>query len=357
LVVYTSDNGPWNLKGNATDKVKGNMNRSIGGSADPLRGYKFSHWEGGMRVPCILRWPGKIPADKTCDEVLATIDLLPTFAAFAGSPLPTKKIDGLSMAAVLTGEAGAQSPHAAYFYRTNGVRSGQWKLVDGQLFDLQADISESTDLAKTHPEKVLELKALLEQHKTEMRAESRAAANHQREPYPLSGAIAWTIMSGRWAFNQKKGVEQQADWCDARLLWKAGAAPLCEVAVDARRGAGQGSLNLGLSALNGSQIEFSIGPDNIAVITFKINDVQQTQFRKTLKESLSNQWHTLSLRVEQQTVVAFIDRKRIAKFELDAIPVLKQVSLGSSLSKVEFRNLKAFSCDRRLVLQSFLANE
>jgi arylsulfatase A len=154
------------------------MNRRIGGSATPLRGFKFSKWEGGMRVPCIIRWPGTIPAGKTCDEIAATIDLLPTLAAFSGSQLPPLPIDGLSIAALLTDEAGAKSPHSAYFYRTNGVRSGKWKFIDGQLFDLEADIAESNDVSETYPEKVTELEALLAQHKADMKAHGREPARH-----------------------------------------------------------------------------------------------------------------------------------------------------------------------------------
>ena len=177
LIVYTSDNGPWNLKGNKTDKVKGNMNRRIGGSALPLKGYKFSKNEGGMRVPTVMYWPAKIPAGSECREVAGTIDLLPTIAAISGSCLPTKKIDGKNIVPLLEGKEGAKSQHEGYFYRTQGVRSGKWKLLGNNLYDLSEDISESTNVAKEHPEVAERLKSLLQAHKEELNQNRRPPGN------------------------------------------------------------------------------------------------------------------------------------------------------------------------------------
>jgi len=173
FIVYTSDNGPWNLRGNNTDKVKGNMNRRIGGSALPLRGYKFQKWEGGMREPTVMCWPGRIPAGKVCGELAGTIDILPTIAALSGAKLPEKKIDGKDITPLIEARPNAKTPHKAYFYRTKGVRSGNWKFIDKQLFDLSADISESKNLAAENPEIVARLKKLLEAHKAEMAKEKR----------------------------------------------------------------------------------------------------------------------------------------------------------------------------------------
>ena len=155
LVVFTSDNGPWHLK-----------LRHHGGSALPLRGAKFSTWEGGMRVPTIMRWPGKIPAGSVCSEVAAACDLLPTFAKLAKAELPKRKIDGKNIWRLMSGREGAKSPHKAfYFYRGTGlraVRSGEWKLHIGgggrkqkqddkkpalSLYNLSKDIGETTDVA------------------------------------------------------------------------------------------------------------------------------------------------------------------------------------------------------------------
>jgi arylsulfatase A len=175
FVAYSSDNGPWKLKGNATDKVKGNKNRKIGGSALPLKGYKFSKWEGGMRVPTVMWWPGRIPAGTECREITGTIDLLPTIAAISGAELPEKKIDGKSIVPLLEGRENASTPHDAYFYRTAAVRSGNWKLINGGLYDLSKDISESNNVAKDNPEVVARLKALLTAHKAELNQNRRPA--------------------------------------------------------------------------------------------------------------------------------------------------------------------------------------
>jgi arylsulfatase A-like enzyme len=122
LVVFTSDNGPWLTYG------------EHGGSSGPLREGKTTAFEGGVREPCVMRWPGTVPAGVTCHELAATIDLLPTFAALAGATLPTDRvIDGKDIRPLMTNESGAKSPHGAYFYYwgrgLRAVRSGKWKLI------------------------------------------------------------------------------------------------------------------------------------------------------------------------------------------------------------------------------------
>ena len=173
FIVYTSDNGPWNLRGNKTCKVKGNKNRSVGGSALPLKGYKFQKWEGGMREPTVMRWPGRIPAGKECNELAGTIDMLPTIAALSGAKLPEKKIDGKDITSLIEARPGAKTPHEAYFYRTKGVRSGKWKFIENKLFDLSKDISESKNVASENSQIAARLKKLLEVHKAEMSREGR----------------------------------------------------------------------------------------------------------------------------------------------------------------------------------------
>ena len=161
LVIYTSDNGPWNLK------------NGHGGCALPLRGFKFSTWEGGHRVPCIMRWPGKIPAGTECGEVTGTIDMLPTFAALAGGKVPDDRpIDGLNISTLMFDSK--KEPKVARemlcYWKGRGlqaIRVGDWKLrMNGkktELFELSKDISEAKNLAAEMPEKTADLKVLLQE--------------------------------------------------------------------------------------------------------------------------------------------------------------------------------------------------
>ena len=159
LVIFTSDNGPWNLR------------NGHGGCALPLRGYKFSTFEGGHRVPCIMRWPGRIAPGSECREVAGTIDVLPTLAGLGGAKVPDDRpIDGLDIAPLLFGGAGARIARDQLCYwkgrGLQAIRVGDWKLrMEGkkpQLFDLAKDISENDNLADRMQEKVAELKAVME---------------------------------------------------------------------------------------------------------------------------------------------------------------------------------------------------
>jgi arylsulfatase len=172
LVVFTSDNGPWLVKGKQ------------GGSALPLRDGKGTTWDGGMREPCIMRWPGRIPAGKVCSQMALTMDFLPTFAALAGATLPDGyRIDGKDIGPLLAGQQGAVTPHEAFFYyneaRLEAVRSGPWKLIlyalpaaaaEGEtprprtpeLYNLVEDIGEKKNVASAHPDIVERLTALAE---------------------------------------------------------------------------------------------------------------------------------------------------------------------------------------------------
>jgi len=170
LVVFTSDNGPWLSK------------KHHGGCALPLRDGKFSTYEGGMREPCIMRWPAKIPAGKVCSEVCGTIDLLPTFAKLAGAEIPADRVtDGRDIWPLMEGRPGAGSPHEAYFYysgnRLEAVRSSKWKLrrVENniELYDLEADIGEKENLAYKYSEIVKRLSGVMEQFDSELKANAR----------------------------------------------------------------------------------------------------------------------------------------------------------------------------------------
>ncbi|HUW19058.1 MAG TPA: sulfatase-like hydrolase/transferase [Sedimentisphaerales bacterium] len=162
LVIFTSDNGPWLSKGDH------------GGSAKPLRDGKFATYEGGMREPCIMRWPGKIAAGMVCSEMATTMDFLPTFAKLAGARVPTDRIiDGKDIWALMT-DPKAKTPYKKFFYYFEGqlgaVRSGDWKLVlerkrgkeqiSAGLYNLDRDTGEQNDVSARHPEIVRRLTAL-----------------------------------------------------------------------------------------------------------------------------------------------------------------------------------------------------
>ncbi len=194
LVIFTSDNGPWHLK-----------LRHHGGSALPLRGAKFSTWEGGMRVPTIMRWPGKIPSGTVCKEVAAACDVLPTFANLAKAELPKLKIDGKDIWPLMTGKENAKSPHDNFFYyRGSGlraVRSGKWKLHINNnkkgkkgkqheltLYNLSKDISEKNDIAAKNKNLVNRLYKVAQAFDLELKKNARTAGtvnkklNQQNNP-------------------------------------------------------------------------------------------------------------------------------------------------------------------------------
>jgi arylsulfatase A-like enzyme len=139
LVIFVSDNGP-HLGG--------------GGSAGPLRGAKGSCFEGGVRVPCIMRWPGKIPAGRVTDEPVTIMDLLPTLVARAGGTLPADRvIDGRDIWPLMSGSDNAKSPHDGIFYlrgrSVNGVRAGDWKYLTVSA----REMTEAAELELSEAEK------------------------------------------------------------------------------------------------------------------------------------------------------------------------------------------------------------
>ena len=175
LVIFFSDNGP-----------------AIG-RAGPLKGRKGSTFEGGMREPTVIRWPGKIPAGKDNDQLMTAMDLLPTFGKLAGAKIPDERtIDGKDVWPVLAGEA--DSPHEMFFYHggdvLKAVRSGPWKLhwnqgKPTQLYHLESDIGEKTNLLKSEPEVVKRLMDYLKAFEQEISSDIRPAA-FVENPKPLS---------------------------------------------------------------------------------------------------------------------------------------------------------------------------
>ncbi len=164
------------------------------GNADPLRGCKMTTWEGGVRVPCIVRWPGRVPVGRVCDELLTSLDLLPTFAHLAGAELPNDRtLDGHNIWDVLSGAPDAHNPRQTFFYycynHLQAVRRDQWKLVlprpakpkwcswsarmidqvnGPELYDLVADVGETRSVAAERPEVVAELQSLIEEARREL---------------------------------------------------------------------------------------------------------------------------------------------------------------------------------------------
>lgn len=203
IVIFTSDNGPWLIKGKDS------------GSALPLRGGKGSTWEGGVRVPTIAWWPGRIAANCSSDAVAGTIDLLPTAVSIAGGTLPAQPIiDGRDLSPLLLGKS-KESPREAHYYfmqyNLQAVRQGPWKLAltpqnetmgrpalpdantsEPRLYHLGDDIGEQQNLAAKHPEIVAKLTALATQINKEIGGKSplaRRPAGKVENPKTLYASV------------------------------------------------------------------------------------------------------------------------------------------------------------------------
>jgi arylsulfatase len=186
IVIFTSDNGPWLNFGNHA------------GNSGGLREGKGTAWEGGVKVPAIVRWPGVVSAGSVSSKIAATIDLLPTLVAAAGAAPPKLPIDGVSLMGLLKGEPGVEPrDELAHYYGYNlrAVRKGPWKLVlphtsqtyktappgwDGRpgptpqvpvplaLYDLRADPGETLDVQASHPDIVSSLTALADRYRRDL---------------------------------------------------------------------------------------------------------------------------------------------------------------------------------------------
>ena len=191
LVIFTSDNGPWLSYGDHA------------GSAGPLREGKGTAWEGGVRVPCLMQWPGHIRAGATDDRMLMTIDLFPTIAGLIGAKLPEHKIDGLNVWPMISNQPDAKNPHEfyAFYYEQNQLQSvisgdGQWKLqfphtyrsmtdqatgkggIPGkykqvkieqpELYHMSVDVGEGLDVAAKNPEVMIRLQSYADQVRNDL---------------------------------------------------------------------------------------------------------------------------------------------------------------------------------------------
>ena len=171
LVVFMSDNG-------AAGKVLGEGRI---GSVGPLRGAKGSLWEGGIRVPCIAWWPGRVPPGRETDEVCLSMDWFPTMASLAGCAVSDRPFDGVDLSEVL--EKQSALPPRDLFWSTSrmmAMRRGALKLVvqgkESSLFDLGDDIAESKDLAGERKSEVRDLRAALAAWKSEVWEPSSAVS-------------------------------------------------------------------------------------------------------------------------------------------------------------------------------------
>ncbi len=180
IFIFTTDNGPWLNYGNHA------------GSAGGLREGKTTSWEGGQRVPFIVKWPGKTPPGTICNKLGCAIDILPSFAAIAGTSLPDLKIDGVDITELWKGDFDAEPRNNILFYygknNLNAIRKGNWKLVlphtwasyhtvpghDGyggqrirmtvekpELYNMMRDPGEEYNVIEQHPEKAEEIMELV----------------------------------------------------------------------------------------------------------------------------------------------------------------------------------------------------
>ncbi|MDR2707096.1 MAG: sulfatase [Planctomycetaceae bacterium] len=181
-VIFTSDNGPWLTMGNH------------GGKAIPLRDGKQTKYDGGHKVLCLMRYPGKIKPNTIGTATVSSIDLFPTIAKLCGGKIPdNRKIDGVEAWDYFSGNS-EQSPRETYFYNGQVVRHGKWKLFlpgnylefqpenlknqnvkydKPRLFDLDADVGETNDVSEQHPETVAVLTKLLEEYREDLKKNSR----------------------------------------------------------------------------------------------------------------------------------------------------------------------------------------
>jgi arylsulfatase A-like enzyme len=187
LIVFTSDNGPWLNYGNYAGNTAG------------LREGKGTNFEGGIREPCAMSWPGHIPAGTVCNKIASTIDLLPTIANICNGSLPDHKIDGVNILPLLLNNPSANPrKEFVYYYHQNSleaIRKGQWKLVfphksksykvyppgnDGKsgriaevkvpmaLYNLSVDPGETIDVQEQYPDIVKQLETLAEEYRKDL---------------------------------------------------------------------------------------------------------------------------------------------------------------------------------------------
>lgn len=200
LIIWTSDNGA-------------PRRNPPQGSNAPFSGWGYSTAEGGMRVPCIAWWPGRVPAHSTCTELTTTMDLLPTLAHLGNTPAPSDRtIDGHDIWPLLAGQPAARSPYDAFYYyymdQLQAIRCGRWKLYlaltaqrtnlqgatrpsAARLYDLNTDPMEKHNLIAENPIVVARMTALADKARTDLgegarRGRGQRPVGHLEHPRPLT---------------------------------------------------------------------------------------------------------------------------------------------------------------------------
>ena len=176
MVIFSSDNGPWLSF------------KTHGGSAGAFRGGKQTNWEGGHRVPCIIRWPAQISEGTVITSQVTNMDVLPTIMNIIKGRMPVNKIDGHDIGALLTGSGNIPKPYPFIYYSIEGVASGiridDYKYVkindEEYLFDIDVDFREKFNLIEEMPDKAEELKKMLQEMDEEIEVEMREAGGKAR---------------------------------------------------------------------------------------------------------------------------------------------------------------------------------
>lgn len=175
LVIFTSDNG---------------AQERFGGTNRPLRGEKGTTYEGGFRVPCIMRWPARIPANQENDELVTSMDLLPTLASYCGYEVPKDRIiDGHDVTDILEGQSIASPTEVFYYYQKQQLQAVRWRnwkyhlplqerikgphlpdteVGEARLYDLDSDLSETENVIDRYPEVVRQMNKLIEEVRSDM---------------------------------------------------------------------------------------------------------------------------------------------------------------------------------------------
>ena len=205
LLIFTSDNGPWKDAG--TPNFQGMGGDGTTGSAVPLSGWKTETLEGGMRVPTVMRWAGQLPAGSVCNELLSTIDLLPTLAVLSGSDIPADRvIDGKDVTNLMKDPTGS-TPHDYFFYYSikseklcavrdaRGYKLHMWRDAKGynqeppkevnELYYLPDDIAEKTNLYEQKPEIVSRLREAADKFDRELTEKARPVGQAQSGNIPI----------------------------------------------------------------------------------------------------------------------------------------------------------------------------